>query len=87
MKDQGLPPDACQLQKQLDELQTYSHDNQMKINRSKCKVMIFNSLRRYAVKPRLTLSEEGAEYFVQNLKLLGVKLRSDMRWCDNTDYI
>ena len=82
-----LPPGACQLQEQLDELQTYCQDNQMKMNGSKCKVMIFNSLRRYAVKPRLTLSEKGAEYFVQNLKLLGVKLRSDMRWCDNTDYI
>ena len=61
----------------------------MKINRNKCNVMIFNPHRKYSGLPQLTLSGKDAEFLdvVENTKLLGVKLRSDMRWCDNTDYI
>ena len=46
--NQILPPGACQLQEQLNNLQEYCQDNQMKINKSKCKVMIFNPHRKYA---------------------------------------
>ena len=60
--NQILPPGACQLQEQLNNLQEYCQDNQMKINKSKCKVMIFNPHRKYAYMPRLTLSGEGGEY-------------------------
>ena len=61
----------------------------MKINKSKWKVVIFTPHRKYAYMPRLTLSGEGGENLdvVESVKLLGVKLRSDMRWSDNTDYI
>ena len=87
--NQVLPPGACQLQEELDKLQKYCQDNQMVINNKKCKVMVFNPHRKYAGMPRLTLSGEGEEFLqiVENMKLLGVQLRSDMRWCDNTDYI
>ena len=39
--------------------------------------------------PKLTLSGDGGECLevVEKVKLLGVHLRSDMRWCDNTDII
>ena len=61
----------------------------MVINNKKCKVMVFNPHRKYAGTPKLTLSGEGGECLeiVEKMKLLGVQLRSDMRWCDNTDYI
>ena len=37
----------------------------------------------------LTLSGAGGNNLeiVESVKLLGLKLRSDLRWCDNTDYI
>ena len=87
--NQVLLPGACQLQEQLDKLQKYCQDYQMVINSKKCKVMIFNPHRKYAGMPRLTLSGEGGECLeiVENMQLLGVQLRSDMRWCNNTDYI
>ena len=61
----------------------------MVINNNKSKVMIFNQHRKYACMPQLTLSGEGGEFLevVESVKLLGVQLRSDLRWCDNTDYI
>lgn len=84
-----FPPGAYKLQEQLNNLQTYCEENQMKINRNKCNVMIFNPHRKYSGLPQLTLSGKDGEFLdvVENTKLLGVKLRSDMRWCDNTDYI
>ena len=83
--NQILPPGACQLQEQLNNLQEYCQDNQMKINKSKCKVMIFNPHRKYACMPRLPFQENLD--VVESVKLWGVKLRSDMRWSDNTKYI
>ena len=84
-----LPTNACQLQDQIDQLVNYSQANQMQINENKSKVMIFNTGRKYAGMPKLTLSGEGDNYMevVEQFKLLGVILRSDMRWYDNTDYI
>ena len=84
-----LPPGACLLQEQLHVLQKYCEDNQMKINQKKCKAMIFNPHKQYDVTPKLTLSGEGGDFLevVENMKLLGVKLRSDLRFSDNSDYI
>ena len=87
--NQALVPGACQLQDQLNKLQKYCQENQMVINNKKCKVMIFNPHRKYAGMPKLTLSGDGGKCLevVEKVKLLGVQLRSDMRWCDNTDFI
>ena len=84
-----LPADKCQLQDQLDQLVDYCHINQMRINESKSKAMIFNTGRKHDCMPRLTLPDMGGEYLevVEQFKLLGVVLRSDMKWYDNSDYI
>ena len=63
----------------------------MRINQDKCKVMMFNSSRMYNCTPNLTLSDTGPDVnhleVVDSLLLLGLIVRSDMRWCDNTNYI
>ena len=61
----------------------------MRINDKKCKVMIFNTGRKYDGMPKLTLSGQGDNYLevVETFKLLGVQIRSDLKWSDNTDYI
>ena len=61
----------------------------MKINEKKCKVMIFNTGRKYDCMPQLTLSGQGDNYLevVETFKLLGVIIRSDLKWSENTDYI
>ena len=68
-----LPTDACQLQEEINRLVTYSENNQMRINADKCKVMIFNTGRKYDGMPKLTLSGEGGDYLevVETFKLLG----------------
>ena len=84
-----LPANSNALQDQLNQLVEYSQRNQMQINESKSKVMIFNTGRKYDAMPKLTLSDMGDNYLevVENFKLLGVVIRSDMKWYDNTDYI
>ena len=84
-----LPTAACALQSQLDKLEDYCRSNQMLINRSKTKVMLFNTARKYDGEPKLTLSGMGGQHLevVEQCKLLGVIIRSDMKWFDNTDYI
>ena len=84
-----LPTDSYQLQEELNKLVTYSQANHMRINQDKCKVMIFNSGRKYDGMPWLTLSGAGDCYLevVERFKLLGVIIRSDMKWYDNTDFI
>ena len=61
----------------------------MLINRSKTKVMLFNTARKYDGMPKLTLSGMRGQHLevVEQCKLLGVIIRSDMKWFDNTDYI
>ena len=83
-----LPGNNYQLQEQLDNLVEYCRKNQMKINESKSKVMIFNSRRKYDGRPRLTI-QGGEDYLevVEQFKLLGVMVRTDMKWFDNSDYI
>ena len=53
----------------------------MSINQNKCKVMIFNPHRAYAGMPKLTLSGMGGNFIevVETFKLLGVKIRSEIR--------
>ena len=61
----------------------------MLINVRKNKVMIFNTGRKYEVMPQLTLSDMGGNFLevVENFKPLGVIIRSDIKWYDNTDYM
>ena len=85
-----LPPESYQLQEQLHQLVRYSESNQMVINEDKCKVMIFNTSRKYDATPRLTLSGMGGNdhlEVVESFKLLGIIIRSDLRWSENTDYL
>ena len=84
-----LPAQSYQLQEQLQQLVRYSQDNQMVINDNKCKVMLFNTSRKYDATPQLTLSDMGVGCLevVETFRLLGVIVRSDLRWCDNTNYL
>ena len=67
----------------------YAQVNEMQINRGETKVMLFNTGRLYDGMPKLTLPGMGEDYLevVEQFKLLGVIIRSDMKWTDNTDYI
>ena len=53
--------------------------------------MLFNTAKDYDFMPKLTFQSEvdTEDYLevVESSKLLGVIIRSDMKWCDNVDYM
>ena len=50
---------------------------------------MLNTGRKFDALPKLTLPGMGESHLevVESFKLLGVKIRSDQKWIDNTDYI
>ena len=56
----------------------------MKINYKKSKVMIFNPCTSIDFLPELSLDNNELEV-VDEIRLLGLVIRSDLRWMSNTD--
>ena len=59
----------------------------MKINSSKSKVMLFNTSKINDFMPEVILDGENNLDVVEEFKLLGVVLRSDLKWISHTEYI
>ena len=56
----------------------------MKINTSKCNVMLFNRSRKYDFLPEVRLNNNEKIQVTESIKLLGVTISSDLRWHENT---
>ena len=84
-----LPNNKYTLQDDLNELVQYSKKHEMMINTNKCKVMIFNTAQKYDAMPTLTLPGMGEDNLevVEKFRLLGVIIRTDLKWHDNTEYV
>ena len=76
------------LQNTLDDLHQFTQDNLMKINKAKTNIMLFNTSRKYDFPPELTLPG-STNYLnvVENTKLLGIRLTTNLRWSDHTSYL
>ena len=71
---------------QLKKTQDYAAENKMKLNMNKTKLMLFNPCKEKDFMPEMSL--EGSRIdLVENIKLLGVVLSSNLSWDSNTDYI
>ena len=79
-----LPPERSQVYNQLLETEKYSAANSMQINKKKTKVMVFNPCIAWDFLPELTLDNQELEV-VDEMRLLGITLRSDMKWNSNTE--
>ena len=56
----------------------------MKINESKSKIMIFNKSRKYDFPPEFSFSNGENLEVLEETRLLGLVLTSDLRWAANT---
>ena len=71
---------------QLKETQEYAKQNHMKLNLSKTKLMLFNPCTSRDFMPEMRI--EGTRLdLVEQSKLLGVVLTSNLSWSANTEYI
>ena len=66
-----LPPGTI-LQKQLERIEDFTEKNQMKINTSKSKVMVFNKSRNLDFPPEIAFKNGELLECIETTKLLGV---------------
>ena len=82
-----LEPSKNVLQEQLDKLKKYAAENKIKINETKTKIMIFNTATSVDILPKVNMNNDEVLEVVEDMKLLGVMIRSDMKWASNTKNI
>ena len=75
------------MQYELEKLVSYASENEMIINHDKTKAILFNNRKKYDFLPELSLNSEENIEVVEEVKLLGVIIRSDLNWSGNTDNI
>ena len=82
----ALLPHKSQVLQQMGKIQKYAKDNDMKLNLKKTKFMLFNRCRNYDFLPKVTM--DGAEIeLVEQIKILGIILTSDLKFHKNTEFI
>ena len=82
-----LPDDKNVMQNIFNDLKTFAHDHQMVINEDKTKVMLFNQGRKYDFLPNITNESGDMLEVVEEFKLLGLVVRSDLSWQSNTEHL
>ena len=82
-----LPNESCKLQTLLDDTRNYARDHEMQINQEKTKVILFNTARNFDFMPSLSLDDGLPLDVVEEVRLLGVQVRSDLSWRSNTSTI
>ena len=75
------------MQQQLHNIVDYCKVNDMKINIQKTKTVLFNTSPKYDFMPRLSVENATVLEVVEQFKLLGVIMRSDLSWKSNTEAI
>ena len=81
-----LPPENFKSQETLNKIVEWTSDNKMKLNKKKTEVMIFNFTRDYQFSTRLYVEDSLLE-IVNQTKLLGTIISSDLKWQSNTDML
>ena len=72
------------MQQRLDNLENVTMRNQMKINESKSKVMLFNKSRKFDFPPEFSFQNGEVLECVEKTKLLGIFLTPNLKWQANS---
>ena len=67
------------MKEQVDKLKSFVEENDMKINQDKSKIMLFNTSWKYDFLPRITIDGVNNLEVVEEMKLLGVIIQSNMK--------
>ena len=75
------------MQDNLDSLNLYADQHLMSVNQEKTKIMLFSRQKKYDFLPELQLIPNRNIEVVEEMKIVGVIVRSDLKTCSNTKYI
>ena len=78
-----LPVENSKIYHQLLETKKYADTNLMKLNLKKTKLMLFNLCKVIDFRPTFAIDDHQIE-FVEEFRLLGLVIRSDLKWKSNT---
>ena len=81
-----LSPEKSEVYKQLVKTSEYAKENEMQLNLKKTKLILFNPGRVRDFMPNFSIDCNQVE-LVEEVKLLGVILNSDLSWTAHVDYI
>ena len=82
----ALIPENSKVFNMVKKTEEYAHENKMKINYKKTKLMVFNPGYSRDFFPRFNFNNNELEV-VEETKLLGLVLRNDLSWASNTNYM
>ena len=82
-----LPRNENLLQDEVDQIVTMCGQRNQRLNTIKTKAMIFNPLRAYDIAPNISISPGTICEVVEEYKILGFILRSDLKTISNTENI
>ena len=84
--EQCLPLEKNQMQVDMNQLCNYANENEMRLNTGKTKTMLFNTAKNWDFLPEIHVDGINLEV-VEEYKLLGVMITSDLKWDTNTEHI
>ena len=79
----ALPVEKSRVYKQILKTSEYARRTDMRINYNKTKVITFNPCTSIDFMPGITFENNELE-LVNEIKLLGLTIKSDMKWTSNT---
>ena len=82
-----LPKQQNTMQSELDNLNEYCRLSKLTMNQEKSKSLLFNRARKHDFSPELYLKPGSRLEVVDEMKLVGYQLRSDLKTISNTRYI
>ena len=83
---QYLPAENIGSQNYLNRIQSWTHEKQMALIKTKTTYMVINFTKKFQFSTRLTLENQLLEE-VSECKLLGLTLTNDLAWQKNTETI
>jgi hypothetical protein len=81
-----LQPEKSRVFNQLNQISKYANENGMRLNYKKTKFILFNPCVSKDFLPNFEVEGHEIEH-VDEVRLLGLVLRSDLSWCSNTESI
>ena len=86
IESQWIPPTNLQSQQYLDKISEWTKCKKMELNVDKTKLIIVNYTQNYQFRTRLSIDGAPIE-IVEQTKLLGTIISSDLKWEFNTKAI
>ena len=81
-----IDKNSFKTQNYIEKINDWSEDHKMVISKKKTKAMLFNFTQNYQFGTRLKLEDENIE-IVNEMKLLGTVINSNLTWEDNCAYL